>query len=100
MTMQETENTAALLGRVAMSVIFIHGGWGKLLAPVATQAMLAGDGAARLVTCRRRRIGRRAGDPDRAVHPTGRAGAGDMVRRHRPDCAIRISPTAIRKSIS
>ena len=40
--MQETENTAALLGRVAMSVIFIHGGWGKLLAPVATQAMLAG----------------------------------------------------------
>jgi hypothetical protein len=42
MTMQEPENTAALLGRVAMSVIFIHGGWGKLLAPVATQAMLAG----------------------------------------------------------
>jgi putative oxidoreductase len=40
--MQETENTAALLGRVAMSLIFIHGGWGKLLAPVATQAMLAG----------------------------------------------------------
>ena len=39
--MQETENTAELLGRVAMSVIFIHGGWGKLLAPVATQAMLA-----------------------------------------------------------
>ena len=42
MTMQETENTAALLGRIAMSAIFIHGGWGKLLAPVATQAMLAG----------------------------------------------------------
>jgi putative oxidoreductase len=40
--MQATENTAALLGRVAMSVIFIHGGWGKLLAPAATQAMLAG----------------------------------------------------------
>jgi putative oxidoreductase len=41
MTMQGTENTAALLGRIAMSVIFIHGGWGKLLAPAATQAMLA-----------------------------------------------------------
>jgi len=39
--MQGTENTAALLGRVAMSVLFIHGGWGKLLAPAATQAMLA-----------------------------------------------------------
>jgi putative oxidoreductase len=41
MTMQGTENTAALLGRVAMSILFIHGGWGKLLAPAATQAMLA-----------------------------------------------------------
>jgi putative oxidoreductase len=40
-TMQGTENTAALLGRVAMSVIFILSGWGKLLAPTATQAMLA-----------------------------------------------------------
>lgn len=39
--MQSTENTAALLGRVAMSLLFIHGGWGKLLAPAATQAMLA-----------------------------------------------------------
>ena len=39
--MQGKENTAALLGRVAMSLIFIHGGWGKLLAPGATQAMLA-----------------------------------------------------------
>lgn len=38
--MQGTENTAALLGRVAMSLLFIHGGWGKLLAPAATQAML------------------------------------------------------------
>jgi hypothetical protein len=37
MTMQGTENTAALLGRVAMSLLFIHGGWGKLLAPAATQ---------------------------------------------------------------
>jgi len=39
--MQSTENTAALLGRVAMSLLFIHGGWGKLLGPAATQAMLA-----------------------------------------------------------
>ena len=39
--MQGTENAAALLGRVAMSVIFILAGWGKLLAPSATQAMLA-----------------------------------------------------------
>jgi putative oxidoreductase len=39
--MQGTENTAALLGRIAMSVIFIHGGWGKLLAPAATRTMLA-----------------------------------------------------------
>src|SRR5208282_3084947 len=27
--------------RAAMSVLFIYGGWGKLLAPAATQAMLA-----------------------------------------------------------
>ena len=40
-TMQGTENAAALLGRVAMSVILIFAGWGKLLAPAATQAMLA-----------------------------------------------------------
>ena len=39
--MQGTENTAALLGQVAMSVIFILAGWGKLLGPAATQAMLA-----------------------------------------------------------
>jgi putative oxidoreductase len=39
--MQGTENAAALLGHVAMSVIFILAGWGKLLAPAATQAMLA-----------------------------------------------------------
>jgi putative oxidoreductase len=42
LTMQGTENIAALLGRIAISLIFIHGGWGKLLAPAATQAMLAG----------------------------------------------------------
>jgi putative oxidoreductase len=39
--MQGTENAAALLGRIAMSVIFILAGWGKLLVPAATQAMLA-----------------------------------------------------------
>ena len=39
--MQGIENTATLLGRIAMSLLFIRGGWGKLLAPPATQAMLA-----------------------------------------------------------
>jgi putative oxidoreductase len=39
--MRGIENTEALLGRVAMSLLFIHGGRGKLLAPAATQAMLA-----------------------------------------------------------
>jgi putative oxidoreductase len=39
--MSRTENAAALLGRVAMSVLFIYAGWGKLLAPAATRAMLA-----------------------------------------------------------
>ena len=41
-TMRGAENTAALVGGVAMSVLFTYGGWGKLLAPAATQAMLAG----------------------------------------------------------
>jgi putative oxidoreductase len=40
--MQGTENAATLLGRILMSAIFILGGWGKLLAPAGTQAMLAG----------------------------------------------------------
>jgi len=39
--MGTTENTAALVGRILMSLLFIMGGWGKLLAPAATQAMLA-----------------------------------------------------------
>ena len=39
--MRGIENTGALLDRVAMSLLFIHGGRGKLLAPAATQAMLA-----------------------------------------------------------
>jgi putative oxidoreductase len=41
MMMRGIENTGALLDRVAMSLLFIHGGRGKLLAPAATQAMLA-----------------------------------------------------------
>jgi putative oxidoreductase len=40
--MQGSENAATLIGRVLMSLLFILGGWGKLMAPAATQAMLAG----------------------------------------------------------
>jgi putative oxidoreductase len=36
--MNGTENGAMLLGRVLMSVIFILGGWGKLLGMAVTQA--------------------------------------------------------------
>ena len=39
--MQGTESLATLIGRILMSLLFILGGWGKLLAPAATQAMLA-----------------------------------------------------------
>jgi putative oxidoreductase len=39
--MNATENGTLLLGRVLMSLLFILGGWGKLMAPAATQAMLA-----------------------------------------------------------
>jgi putative oxidoreductase len=39
--MGTTENTAAFVGRILMSVLFITGGWGKLMAPAAAQAMLA-----------------------------------------------------------
>ena len=39
--MQRSENAAALAGRVLLSLLFIMGGWGKLLAPAATQAMFA-----------------------------------------------------------
>ena len=35
------ENVALLVGRVLMCVLFIHGGWGKLLAAGATQALFA-----------------------------------------------------------
>lgn len=40
--MQASEDIVTLIGRIALSLLFIHGGWGKLLAPAATQAMLAG----------------------------------------------------------
>jgi putative oxidoreductase len=40
--MHRSENTATLIGRVLLSLLFILGGWGKLLGPAATQAMLAG----------------------------------------------------------
>jgi len=36
--MNRTENIAMLVGRVFMCVLFVHGGWGKLLAAGATQA--------------------------------------------------------------
>jgi len=39
--MQGSENAATLVGRILMSLLFILGGWGKLMAPAATQAMLA-----------------------------------------------------------
>jgi putative oxidoreductase len=39
--MQGSTNAATLIGRVLMSLLFILGGWGKLMAPAATQAMLA-----------------------------------------------------------
>jgi putative oxidoreductase len=39
--MQGSETAATLIGRVLMSVLFVLGGWGKLMAPAATQAMLA-----------------------------------------------------------
>ena len=39
--MQESENAASLIGRILLSLLFILGGWGKLLGPAATQAMLA-----------------------------------------------------------
>jgi putative oxidoreductase len=40
--MHGSENVGTLIGRILMSLLFILGGWGKLMAPAATQAMLAG----------------------------------------------------------
>jgi putative oxidoreductase len=39
--MQINETLATFIGRILMSLLFILGGWGKLMAPAATQAMLA-----------------------------------------------------------
>jgi len=39
--MQTSNNFAALLGRILLSLLFIIGGWGKLMGPAAAQAMLA-----------------------------------------------------------
>ncbi|HZT89773.1 MAG TPA: DoxX family protein [Stellaceae bacterium] len=39
--MNSLENTSLLVGRILMSVIFVHGGWGKLLGAAATQATFA-----------------------------------------------------------
>jgi len=36
--MNRIENFALLLARILMCWLFVHGGWGKLLAPAATQA--------------------------------------------------------------
>lgn len=42
--MQTTENLAALIGRILMCLLFVLGGWGKLLGAAATQAMFAKQG--------------------------------------------------------
>jgi putative oxidoreductase len=42
--MQSTENAAALIGRILICLLFVLGGWGKLMAPAATQAMFAKQG--------------------------------------------------------
>jgi putative oxidoreductase len=36
--MQSAENATALVGRVLLSLLFVHGGWGKLMGAAATQA--------------------------------------------------------------
>jgi putative oxidoreductase len=42
--MQGTNNLATLIGRILMSLLFILGGWGKLMGAAATQAMFAKQG--------------------------------------------------------
>jgi putative oxidoreductase len=39
--MQSSENLATLLGRILMCLLFVTGGWGKLLGAGAAQAMFA-----------------------------------------------------------
>src|SRR5579864_4076700 len=40
--MPVSENVVTLIGRVLLSLLFILSGWGKLIGPAGTQAMLAG----------------------------------------------------------
>lgn len=42
--MQGSENAATLAGRILMCLLFVMGGWGKLLGPAATQAMFVKQG--------------------------------------------------------
>src|SRR5580704_6458559 len=42
--MQGSENAAALIGRILMCLLFLLGGWGKLMGAAATQAMFAKQG--------------------------------------------------------
>lgn len=42
--MHATDNFAMLLGRILLSLLFILGGWGKMLGAAATQAMFAKQG--------------------------------------------------------
>jgi putative oxidoreductase len=42
--MQSSENLAALLGRIFMCLLFVIGGWGKLMGAAATQAMFTKQG--------------------------------------------------------
>src|ERR1700733_10460388 len=42
--MQANDNAAALIGRILMCLLFVLGGWGKLMGAAATQAMFAKQG--------------------------------------------------------
>jgi putative oxidoreductase len=42
--MQGSADTASLIGRILMCLLFVMGGWGKLLGAAATQAMFAKQG--------------------------------------------------------
>jgi putative oxidoreductase len=42
--MHAADNFAMLLGRILLSLLFILGGWGKMLGAAATQAMFAKQG--------------------------------------------------------
>jgi putative oxidoreductase len=39
--MQASENIVTLIGRIGLCLLFVLGGWGKLMGPAAAQAMLA-----------------------------------------------------------